>query len=302
MIKIGFAIILIVLVISTISFGVSDSGNLVTTARPVNDPLNAGDIPIIVGNVKDQVGQPIDKAKVMVMFAKETITVYTNNVGSYAAKSTISSDPGHYTVNVVASKDGYGQNVVSTTYFVNGNPAQIEQLNLPVVNEVQTIVVDGITKNPLSQIILQKIEEITKQQAEAEKKRQEIENHQKFLNEQRQLAQKSLRADLKAFEKKHEANSPKNAFARFVADVDTMVQGIFWGQFSLTEQKHNEAYQAKMEALKDGKTSVEATKIFQRKAAVSKSQLIEYNTELNVKHGLADKKTQDKFDEQGKLR
>jgi len=76
----------------------------------------------------------------------------------------------------------------------------------------------------------------------------------------------------------------------------------FGGQFNLTEQKHNEAYAAKMNALEEGENSTTAIKVFQRKAAISRSEIVEHNSELNIKYGMADKLTQSYFDEVGKLR
>ena len=60
--------------------------------------------------------------------------------------------------------------------------------------------------------------------------------------------------------------------------------------------------QLKMNALEEGEDSITATKVFQRKAAISRSELVEHNSELNVKYGMTDKSTQSYFDEDGKLR
>jgi len=146
------------------------------------------------------------------------------------------------------------------------------------------------------------MEKVKKQQEEAEKKQQEIDERKNFIENQRQIVQSSLDDDLKSFEKGLELNTPRIAFGRFVQTVDETVQFIFWGQFNLTEQKHNEAYAAKMNALDAGENSTTATKVFQRKAAISRSEIVEHNSELNIKHGMADKSTQSYFDEDGKLR
>ncbi|MGI0077447.1 MAG: hypothetical protein ACREAU_08610, partial [Nitrosopumilaceae archaeon] len=77
---------------------------------------------------------------------------------------------------------------------------------------------------------------------------------------------------------------------------------IFWGQFNLTEKQHNEAYAAKQTAIENGETSVNAMKIFQRKAAITKNEIVDYNSELNIKYGFADESSQSYFDNDGKLR
>ena len=43
-------------------------------------------------------------------------------------------------------------------------------------------------------------------------------------------------------------------------------------------------------------------KVFQRKAAITRGEIAQHNSELNVKYGLADEKSQEYFDDEGKLR
>ncbi len=171
-----------------------------------------------------------------------------------------------------------------------------------MINQVPFLIEEGLTNNPLSQIIFQHMEELKKQQEAEQKKQLEIKEREDFLNEQRQLAQNSLEEELKSFEKAFELNTPRLAFGRFVETVDDTVQVIFWGQFNLTEKKHNEAYAAKASALEEGEDNIEAMKIFQRKAALTRSEIVEHNSELNVKYGFADDTSQEYFNDQGKLR
>lgn len=301
--KVGYSIILsIVMLSATISYANSTMGDLVTTAWSLNDTIENGEFPKIVGNVKDQAGNPVSGADVKVTFASQTLSSTSNNVGSFYIESTTPAQPGDYTVNVIATKDGYGMNIVSTSYFVKGNQQNFPELDLTVINQVPFLIEEGLTKNPLSQIIFQHMEELKKQQEAEEKKQQEIKERENFLNEQRQLAQNSLEEELKSFEKTFDFNTPRIAFGRFVETVDDTVQVIFWGQFNLTEKKHNEAYAAKINALEDGADNVEAMKTFQRKAAITKSEIVNHNSELNIKYGLGDADSQKYFDDQGKLR
>ena len=301
--KVGCALILSIVILSaSVSYSYSTMGDLVTTAWPLNDPIEDGDFPIIVGNVKDQAGNPVSDAQVKVAFSTETVLTNTNNVGSFYIELKTPAQPGDYEVNVISSKEGYGTSIVSTKYFVTGIPQIIPEVNLEAVNQVPFLIQDGLTNNPLSQIIFQHMEKIKQQQEEAEKKQKEIEERKKFIETQRQLAKNSLEDDLKSFEEGLDLNTPRIAYERFIQGVDDTVQLIFWGQFNLTEKKHSEAHIAKMEALEEGEDSIAATKIFQRKAALTKSEIIEHNTELNIKYGHADETTQNYFDEDGKLR
>lgn len=302
MLKIEYSIILSLVIFSGISYANSSMGDLVTTAWPLNDPLEDGQFPIIVGNVKDQAGNPVSDAQVKIAFATETISSTTNNVGSFYIELKTPAQPGDYTISVISTKEGYGMSIESTKYFVNGIPQIIPEVDLEVVSQVPILIQDGLTKNPLSQIILQHMEMLKKQQEEADKKQQEIEKRKNFIDNQREIAQNSLNDELKSFEEGLQLSTPRIAFSRFVQNVDDTVQFIFWGQFNLTEQKHNEAYAAKLEALEEGEDSITATKVFQRKAAISKSEIVEHNSELNIKYGFADSSTQNYFDEDGKIR
>ncbi len=84
MIKVGVSIILSLVIFSTtVSYSNSTMGDLVTTAWPLHDPLEDGQFPIIVGNVKDQAGNPVSDVQVKIAFATETVSSTTNNVGSF---------------------------------------------------------------------------------------------------------------------------------------------------------------------------------------------------------------------------
>ncbi len=119
--KLGYSVILsIVMLSATVSYANSTMGDLVTTAWPFNDSFENGEFPKIVGNVKDQGGNPVDGADVKVTFATQTISSTTNNVGSFYIESKTPALPGEYTVNVITTKEGYGMNIDSTSYFVKG--------------------------------------------------------------------------------------------------------------------------------------------------------------------------------------
>ena len=69
--------------------------------------------------------------------------------------------------------------------------------------------------------------------------------------------------DLKLSKKQQESHSPRNAFLKFLANVDSSFKTIFWQQFLFTEKITNDAREAKENALEEGKSTAEATKIFQ---------------------------------------
>ena len=62
------------------------------------------------------------------------------------------------------------------------------------------------------------------------------------------------------------------------------MHAIFWDQFDFTQKISDEAYEAKNSALNEGKTSLEATKVYQETAAVTQSEVIDHIEKLNIKH------------------
>ena len=71
--KVGYSLILSMVILSaSVSYAYSTMGDLVTTAWPLNNPIEDGGHPIIVGNVKDQAGNPVSDVQVNVAFSTET--------------------------------------------------------------------------------------------------------------------------------------------------------------------------------------------------------------------------------------
>ncbi|MFB5607606.1 MAG: hypothetical protein ACE5RG_05830, partial [Candidatus Nitrosomaritimum yanchengensis] len=131
---------------------------------------------------------------------------------------------------------------------------------------------------------------------------QNQENTTQSLKPQRQLAQNSLTADIEENSREVQIEKNKNSFANFVKTIDLLMHGIFWDQFDFTQKISDEAYEAKTSALEEGKTSLEATKVYQKTAAVPQKDVINYLEEINIKHGFANATIQEQFDDKGKFK
>ena len=160
---------------------------------------------------------------------------------------------------------------------------------------------DEIKNNQISQDILAKIE-LSKQQF---LKAKEVENtrnaHQKFIDEQRIIAEKSLEEEIQRMNQSYKAYTPKNAFASYVSKLNATDHGIFWDQFDYLQAKITLAKDARDSVLKQGGTFSEAMKQYVQYAKMPKVEMQNIVRELNVKHNLADAKIQSYFDINGKL-
>jgi hypothetical protein len=272
-------------------------------SRILDQDITTSEIPTIIGNIKDSTGNPIQGVIVQTTFGAESVSYVTNNVGSFELKPSKPLNSGSYVANVMATKTGYDSTTFSISFSVTGDPLAPIQPAVDMITNtgIPQLVTDGITQNPISQMIQEQYEAIIKAQLEAEKIRKEQEAKNKLIEKQRQTASLNLQRDLEALAASLDPFSPRNAFASFAEGVDETVRNIFWGQFQLTEAKTQAGQQAKMEALQEGKSSYEAMKAFHRKAAVSQRELYEHNARLNIQHGLADEQVQNTFNEYGKL-
>ncbi len=265
--------------------------------------------PSISGIVTDLDGNPLSRVQVFASFpyVKDEISSDIDNTGPYATTligiTTFSdgkfllspknpSPAGEHTIKVTAKQDKMEETVL-VTYNVKENPRIAKSVTESMI----------VTEsNNLSMNLLERQMETQKMEIEEIPNIINKENEsQQLIEKQRQDAKQDLENDLISFEKKHEINSPRNAFADFIAKIDLSLRALFWDQFEFTQNKHDQGYQAKIKALEQGKTSQQAMKIFQEEAASTHDEIVEYNEMLNVKYGFANQTVQDKFDKKGKL-
>lgn len=160
---------------------------------------------------------------------------------------------------------------------------------------------DEIKKNPTAVKILKNIEIAKQRLAEMQTAQKQITEHEKFIEEQRQLAKERLERDLAAFNKDHEDFMPKNAFAKFVSRVNATHSAFYWDQFDYLNNKITIATQAKQAILQSGGSYAEAQAEFIKYASMSRTEMIKLVSDLNIKHGFTDDNMQSYFDENGKL-
>ena len=162
---------------------------------------------------------------------------------------------------------------------------------------------DEIAKNPTAQKILQQIElskKILEQLKSGAIPTKQTEQ-QKFVEEQRRLAQEQLQKDLGQMHKDFEGFTSKNAYARFLNHVPSQYHDMYWEQFNHLDQKIQQASAARDQMLANGATYKEAMEEYYRQAAIQRVEMISMNKDLNIKYGFTDSEFQSYFDANGKL-
>lgn len=253
-----------------------------------------GEHSVITGKTMTLDGKPVSDVLVHVYFPSGIIKTATNSTGHFSVVSPATLKIGEYDTTVSAKKDSKYANA-EITYQVVESKAKNIQVFEPETETPKTTD-EKVRLDPFSKMI----QELEKQKTEDVKRDTDIKEQQE-IDEKRRLAQEDLQNDLKESEKRNEINSPRNVFYKFIQEVDSSVRGIFWQQFLFTEKITQQAHDAKQKALQDGKTSLEATKIFQDEAAITQKEVMDFNKNLSVDYGNSTSSVQNMFDENGKL-
>ena len=161
---------------------------------------------------------------------------------------------------------------------------------------------EDLANNPLAQDILKKIEQTKKWIAELEERNYEQLEKQRELEAKRKQSLAKLNQDLKEWERLWDYYSPRNSYERFVEKIsDSQVQEVFWDQFEFKEQKVKAGRDALKKVIADGGSLRDARQAYLAAAETKRIELIEANSQFNVKHNLAYYNQQILFDRQGQF-
>ncbi len=184
--------------------------------------------------------------------------------------------------------------IMQTSYAQNSNDG--------IMTNDQITLSDDLANNPLAQDILKKIEQTRKWIAELEQRNYEQLEKQKELEEKRRLSLAKLNQDLKEWETLWDYYSPKNSYERFVDTIpDSQVQEVFWDQFEFKEQKVKAGRDALKQVKADGGSLRDARQAYLAAAETKRIELIEANSQFNVRHNLAYYSQQILFDREGQF-
>lgn len=257
-------------------------------ANPTSLTYSIYQNPAISGTLTDENGTPISDVYVYAIFSNGTAQDWTDKNGKFFLRSSEKYPAGEHSVEVYARSDSFLSRIV-----VSFN---VEEPVLP-----EPTVEPQLTKAKRGLSIQEMINQVRAHNiAEQQNTTMVQENNTQSLETQRQFAQMSLESDLQENSREYYKEKNRNSFAGFLSTIDVLMHAIFWEQFDFTQNISDEAYEAKNSALKEGKTSVEATKVYQETAAVTQSEVIDHIEKLNIKHGFANASSQEQFDENGK--
>ena len=178
---------------------------------------------------------------------------------------------------------------------------QISYAQTTIDSGEQITFTDNLLNDPAAQDLLKKIEQTKKLIAELEQKEYEKNQAQENLQKRRDMSVERLNQDLNEWERLWEKHSSRNVFNEFVNKKPSYVQGVFWDQFEFKEKKVNAGRIAMNQVLTNGGTIQDAKDAYNEAAATKKIELIEMNSQFNIKHNLADYREQQIFNSTGQI-
>ncbi len=174
--------------------------------------------------------------------------------------------------------------------------------NLVFAENSEFTVISGDQLNgPLAQSMLEKIEQSKKILAELKAGKKPVNEHQKFIDEQRKLANDRLQADLARMNHKYQDYTPRAAFSKFLSGVNGTYHDVYWGRFNYMDNKVQLARKAMNDILQNGGSYQEARQVYFKYASMTRVEMIQVNQDLNIQYGFADSNIQKTFDRFGKL-
>ena len=148
---------------------------------------------------------------------------------------------------------------------------------------------EDLLNDPLTAKILQNIE-ISKQRiAQLQDPQIHKTEHEKFVDQLRQMANEKLQEDLDRMYKNNEDFTPRAAFAKYVAKKPAELHDLYWELFEYMYNKVTLAREARDKILEQGGTYKEAQQIFIQIASISKAERIWKVQQMNEKYGLTNK-------------
>jgi hypothetical protein len=168
--------------------------------------------------------------------------------------------------------------------------------------ETHTITGQSLNNDPFVAKILSEIEYSKKQVALLQKNQHDAAVNDKLVTEQRIITKNLQEQALQAMQIEANKTSPNTVFNKFISTVrNNSTKLVFLDEFDFTTKKIDAGHAAMKKILNNGGTYEEAVQEFSKYAAIKRVQMIEVNKNLNIKHGLADAKTQADFNSNGIL-
>jgi len=159
----------------------------------------------------------------------------------------------------------------------------------PNVSEWEEYDKDKILNDPFAQRLLEYIK-ISKQRiAELENQERIQTEHEKFIEQQRQIANAQLQEELDRMNKKYADKTPRAAFAKFVSKYPEEYHDYYWSLFNYMYSKVEIAREHRDQILANGGSFQQAQQAFIEHASITRAERIQFSLDMVDKYELYNK-------------
>jgi len=148
---------------------------------------------------------------------------------------------------------------------------------------------DKILNDPFAQRLLEYIELSKQRIAELENQERVQTEHEKFIEQQRQIANAQLQEELDRMNKKHADKTPRAAFAKFVSQYPKEYHDYYWSLFNYMYSKVEIAREHRDQILANGGSIQQALQAFNEDASITRAERIQFSLDMVDKYELYNK-------------
>jgi hypothetical protein len=248
---------------------------LIISVKPAKDVFQADEPLYISGSIVNHAQKPIVNAEVKIRLGSDSIVTITDSEGKFSHEFGVKDRiPGKYIVNVAATSEDDKIGLASTTFIIKGTVLASAQLAQSFDDAYSLPGKDiDFENDPISALIYKYRQDIAAKLEKEKIKQQKLDDYQKFLDEQRKIAE--MRLQERIVEEKPGGGNYVGSwqYDRFVATLDGPAKDIILRQLNYTNKMWEEAKVSMRQVLENGGTWKDAMQIFVDGAALSRKQM-----------------------------
>ena len=266
---------LIALLVANVPLANATLWDLIITVKPAKEVFQADEPLYISGNIVNHAQKPIVNAEVKIRLGSDSIITTTDSEGKFYHEFGVKERiPGKYIVNVAATSEDEKIGLASTTFIIKGTALTSSQLAQSFDDAYSLPDKDiDFENDPISALIYKYRQDIAAKLEKERAKQQKLDDYQKFLDEQRKIAEMRLQERM-IVEKPGGGNYVGSwQYDRFVATLDGPAKDVILRQLNYTNKMWEEAKSSMRQVLENGGTWQDAMQIFVGEAALSREQM-----------------------------
>ncbi|MEX0657442.1 MAG: hypothetical protein WD154_07865 [Nitrosopumilaceae archaeon] len=266
---------LIALLLANVPLAHSTLWDLIISVKPAKEVFQADEPLYISGNIVNHAQKPIINAEVKIRLGSDSIVTTTDSEGKFYHEFGVKERvPGKYIVNVAATSEDEKIGLASTTFIIKGTALASSQLAQSFDDAYSLPGKDiDFENDPITALIYKYRQDIAAKLEKERAKQQKLDDYQKFLDEQRKIADMRLQERLVVENPGGGTYVGSWQYDRFVATLDGPAKDIILGQLNYTNKMWEEAKVSMRQVLENGGTWQDAMQIFVDGAALSREQM-----------------------------